>query len=271
MRLCTFYKLLFCLILNCCLSITAFAQTQITPKPLIRVGGYQFAPYVNLQMDGRYTGLTLDLINALNQVQQQVTFEFVPTSIEHRHKAHAAERFDMMLFEDPSWGWEHTKMQFIPLNIKDGEVFITLKNRTKDQRYFADLTNKSMALVKGYHYTFVGSETDPEQLNKRFKLVFVTSNKASIETILRQRADIAPVTFSYLNYYFTLNPEEKDKLFISEQWAQHYHLGVLLAPHSQLKVDQLSHWLELLEGSGKLAALTQDYGFTLPAPKPLKP
>lgn len=268
MRLCTFYKLLLCLILNSDLSIMAFAQTEIAPKPLIRVGGYQFAPYVNLQMDGRYTGLTLDMINALNQIQQQVTFEFVPTSIEHRNKAYAAERFDMMLFEDPNWGWQHTKMQFIPLNIKDGEVFIALKNRAKEQGFFADLTNKSMVLVKGYHYAFIGSETDPVQLKKRFDLVFVTSNKASIETILRQRADIAPVTLSYLNYYLALNPEEKDKLLISNQWVQHYHLGVLLTPHSLLKIDQLNHWLELLQQSGKLATLTQDYGFTLPAPTP---
>ncbi|PIW59275.1 transporter substrate-binding domain-containing protein [Shewanella sp. CG12_big_fil_rev_8_21_14_0_65_47_15] len=268
MRLCTFYRLLFCLILNSCVSITAFAQTQITPKPLIRVGGYQFAPYVNLQMDGRYTGLTLDLINALNQIQQQITFEFVPTSIEHRHKAYAAERFDMMLFEDPSWGWEQTNMQFIPLNIKDGEVFIALKHRAKDQLFFADLTDKSMVLVKGYHYTFIGAETDKMPLKKHLEPVFVASNKASIETIFRQRADIAPVTLSYLNYYLTLNPEEKDKLLISKQWAQHYHLGVLLTPHSTLKIDQLKHWLGLLEQSGKLATLAQDYGFTLPVTKP---
>ena len=73
------YRLLFSFVLGISVISAAIAQDNnqsptapntIVPNtiPTIHVGGYQFSPYVNLQQDGRYTGLTLDIINALNQI-----------------------------------------------------------------------------------------------------------------------------------------------------------------------------------------------------------
>lgn len=255
---------LLCFILFTSFSSMVFAQgQQVDPIPQIRVGGYQFAPYVNLQQDGRYTGLTLDIINALNQVQQDVRFEFVSTSIEHRYKAYSVGRFDMMMFENPNWGWQQIETQFIPLHITDGEAFIALKSKARNQLFFSTLTNKSIALVKGYHYRFAQLETNPEHLEKQFNIIYVNNNKASIESILRKRADVAPVTYSYLNHYLKLNPQEQPLLLISEKWDQHYTHNILLKPNSVLEATKLSHWLQLLTDNGKLAELAQNYDITL--------
>lgn len=262
MRLAVLLNLLLGLVLNLFSVATAGPLSPAQTKPVIRVGGYQFAPYVNLQSDGRYTGLTLDLINALNQIQQEISFEFVSTSIEHRYKAYAAGRFDMIMFENPRWGWEKLNTAFIPLHIHDGEVFIALKEKVKDPQFFALFKERTLALVKGYHYRFANFETDPAVLEKNYKVVFVNSNKASIETVLRKRAEIAPVTISYLNFYLASNPQDQ-QLYVSNQWDQHYYHGVLINPHSKLHPDKLNLWLQQLQQNGKLTELVRQYGLKL--------
>ncbi|MEL4246920.1 hypothetical protein AAEH83_07840, partial [Shewanella xiamenensis] len=57
MRLAVLLNLLLGLVLNLFSVATAGPLSPAQTKPVIRVGGYQFAPYVNLQSDGRYTGL----------------------------------------------------------------------------------------------------------------------------------------------------------------------------------------------------------------------
>lgn len=262
-------RLLFCLALSISAFTTAIAQDKVQSPaisesiPTIHVGGYQFAPYVHQQQDGRYTGLTLDIINALNQVQQEVVFKFAVTSIKHRYKAYSLGRFDMMLFENPAWGWQKIATQFIPLHMIDGEVFIALKTKAHNQSYFKNLTNKSIAFIKGYHYQFAHFETDANTLAKQFRPLFVSHNNASIESILRERADIAPVTNSYLQYYLKVHPEERKLLLISDEWDQKYANGILLNPSSQLDSKRLSHWIELLINNGKLAELAAQYGIQL--------
>ncbi|MGL6124442.1 MAG: substrate-binding periplasmic protein [Shewanella sp.] len=254
-------RLFLCIILGVSLFQTAIAHDRTIPStlPIIHVGGYPFAPYVNQQQDGRYTGLTLDIINALNQIQQEVRFEFVITSIENRYKAYALSRFDMILFENPAWGWQKITNQFIPLNLRDGEVLIALRKKAQNQRYFDDLTNKSVAFIKGYHYQFADFETNPDTLAKQFRPLFVSNNKTSIESILRERADIAPVTYSYLQYYLKLNPENDHLLLISDSWDQEYHNGILLNPKSPLDSKKLSHWIQLLIDNGKITELAAQY------------
>ena len=269
------YRLLFSFILGISVFSAAIAQDNnqsptapntIVPNttapntiPTIRVGGYPFAPYVDLQQDGRYTGLTLDIINALNQIQQEVFFEFTVTSVEHRYKAYALGRFDMMIFENPAWGWQKIADQFIPLHMIDGEVFIALKAKAHNQNYFKNLTNKSIAFVKGYHYQFAHFETDTETLKKQFRPLFVSNNRASIESILRERADIAPVTHSYLQYYLKANPQDSHLLLISDKWDQKYDNGILLNHSSSLDAKKLTHWIQQLINNGKLTELAAQY------------
>lgn len=258
-------RLLLCLILAISMNTTVMAQGKIATQaiPKIHVGGYQFAPYVNQQADGRYTGLTLDIINALNQIQQEVTFVFVATSIEHRYQAYSLGRFDMMMFESPTWGWQDIATHFIPLHIHDGEAFIALKTHAHNQGYFDDMTNKSIVFVKGYHYQFAQFETKAEILSKQFKPLFVNNNKASIESIIRKRADVAPVTYSYLQHYLKVNPKDKNLLLISDKWDQEYAHGILLKPHLQLDEKKLSEWVQQLSRSGQLGKLAAQYGISL--------
>ena len=101
---------------------------------------------MNLTDEGLFQGFTIDLISAFNELQTDVNFQFVNTSIENRYQAYEIGRFDMMIFESPIWGWKNFSTTFIPLDIIDGEVFITLRDNNKNQSYFSSFDGKSLSL-----------------------------------------------------------------------------------------------------------------------------
>lgn len=103
--------------------------------PLIKVGGYPYAPFVVKLPDSRYEGLTLDLIAKLNEIQQEVRFVFVPTSAANRYKALDLGRFSLMLFEDSKWGWDTDKFKMTVPFLGGGEVYVALNKTGRDQRF----------------------------------------------------------------------------------------------------------------------------------------
>jgi len=239
------------------MSIAVNAQPN---KPIVKVAGYPFSPYITQSVDGRYTGLSIDLINALNGIQSQVQFEFVATSIANRYKAYELKRYDMMLFESPVWGWHTIEHEFVPLDIHDGELFISLKDNAIDQAYFNNFDGKVLSLVRGYHYKFADWQADPQYLKAQFNIQFVNSNEASIVSILRGRAEIAPVTWSYLQFYLSQNPTISPQILVSTKWDQQYNHGILLSPNAPISKQQLSEWVGLLKKQQTLSRLAAHYG-----------
>ncbi|UCX04080.1 substrate-binding periplasmic protein [Shewanella glacialimarina] len=229
-------------------------------KPIVKVAGYQFAPYLNQSSDGLYTGLSIDVVKALNGIQSEVQFEFVATSIGNRYKAYKMDRYDMILFESPIWGWQDIEHEFVPLHINDGELFIALKDKAIEQQYFDSFSGKVLSLVRGYHYAFAQWQADPKALNNDYNIQFVRSNEASIVSILRGRANIAPVTWSYLQFYLAQYPEVKSQLLISNKWDQKYDHGVLLNPKAPISKQQLTKWISLLQEQNILPRLAANYG-----------
>ncbi|UJF23222.1 substrate-binding periplasmic protein [Shewanella sp. OMA3-2] len=249
------HRLLFILLILATLSVQSAYG-----KPIVKVAGYQFAPYLSQSNDGLYTGLSIDVVKALNGIQSEVQFEFVATSISNRYKAYKMKRFDMILFESPIWGWKNIEHEFVPLNIHDGELFIALKDKAVEQAYFDDFSTKVLSLVKGYHYAFAQWGVDPKQLNTQYNIQFVSSNKASIVSILKGRADIALVTWSYLQFYLAQYPEIKQQLLVSKKWDQKYDHGILLNPKAPISKQQLTKWISQLQEQKILPRLAANYG-----------
>ncbi|WP_394132094.1 ABC transporter substrate-binding protein [Shewanella maritima] len=238
-----------------------FSQT-LAAKTIVKVGGYPFSPYVDISPQGHYSGLTLDLISALNRIQTEVVFQFVATSTEQRRRAYELNRYDVIFFEDVKWGWQDASLEYLPLNIKDGEVFISLNEPVKQQQYFDSLDAKTLSLIQGYHYKFAEFETSKDKLAEKFKVQFVASNEASIKSILKQRAEIAPVTWSYLKYYQKREPEQYQKLIISNKWDQQYDFGVLIKPESQISIDKIEKWMAELTHTGVYQRLLTTYNLS---------
>ncbi len=248
--------------MNKILSAIAALIILINPvqaKPVVNVGGYLFAPYVNISEAGMFQGFTIDLIAAFNELQSEVDFQFVNTSIENRYQAYDIGRFDMMIFESPIWGWQNFDTTFIPLDIVDGEVFITLRDNDKNQEYFSSFKDKSLSLVSGYHYQFADWNTDSQELALNFDIQFVNTNKASIESVLKGRADIAPVTHSYLMHYLQTHPDARSQLLISERLDQAYSHSILLKPNSVVSASHVQKWFNEIRDSGRLKRIAEKY------------
>lgn len=232
--------------------------TWAKTKPKIYVGGYAFAPYVEETTEGHFYGLTLDVIDELNAVQSEFHFQFVPTSIEKRHQAFALGRFDMVIFENPEWGWLTADVNYTPLNIEDGERYIALKEKATQLNFFDNLEDKNILLVRGYHYSLLNWKKANN--DTPYRIQYVSSTKALIENILKRRGDLAPVTDSYLRYYLKTHPEKQNKLVISSRWEQHYFHNIILRNHSKLPQAKLEQFIKLLSTSGKISHLVQKYG-----------
>lgn len=228
----------------------------------VTVGGYEFAPYVEIDEAGKASGLTLDLLDAMNAFQTDWRFVFVVTSPSRRYKDFAEGRWDMILFESPEWGWTERGLPVEATEpfVTGGEVFIAQARPGRGQDYFASLKGRRIVGMRGYHYVFAGFETDPEILARTFDMVLVNSNQASIEMVLKGRAEIAVVTDAYLRRYLSANPGARTRLLVSERMDQEYRHRALLRRGSQPGAAEIQALLAAMARQGRLDPLWQAYG-----------
>lgn len=230
----------------------------------VRVGAYPFPPFVDLATSGEVSGLTPDLLAVLNDSQDRYRFELVLTSPNRRFQDFAAGRFDMILFEDPRWGWANTMMDASQPILRDGDVFVTARQADRNQSYFSELRGKRLYAIRGYHYAFAGFDADPESLRQRFRIELLDPRGPSLDRGLQQvaggQAELMIITASYLAYYFQQRPVMRERLLMAEHFDSDYQLGALVRRQLPLTVDGLDGLLIDLHTRGELVALTRRYG-----------
>ena len=231
-------------------------------REVVKVGGYEFGPFVDLNAAGEPGGLTLALIDALNRYQDRFDFQFVLTSPNRRYKDFEDRKFDVIFFESPDWGWS---AKTLPVDasqvfLDGGERYIALAGPGRDQDYFANLTDKRMVGILGYHYGFAGYQSDPAVLAKTFHMILVNDNAASIQMILKDRGDMAVVTESYLRRYLKAHPGTAGKLLVSDRYDQRYAHRALVRRDSALTIAELDRLLTAMGKDQTLARLWRDFG-----------
>lgn len=228
--------------------------------PLIKIGGYPFAPFVVKISDSHYEGLTLDLIAKLNEIQHEVKFIFVPTSATHRYKALELGRFSLMLFEDSNWGWQSDKIKMTAPFLGGGEVYVALRQSDRDQTFFDNLAAHHLIGVSGYHYGIGQFNADPAYLRSILNITLVKDNTSTLQALLKGRGEVAIINISYLNQYLLNKPDIANKLLISQKWDQQYQHRAILHPTAPISPDQLEQWLAALQAKGDLDRLWTKYG-----------
>lgn len=216
-------------------------------KILVRVGVYEFPPYVQLEQD-KISGFTVELVTLLNQVQQEYQFELVLTTALRRHQDFQQGLFDALFFEDTNWGWQQRQiaLQQSIAFAQDDEIFIALQDHAKSQAWFDDLRDKSIAGILGYHYQLAEYQTTPQLLTDKFQIIPISNHRTSIELVLKQRVDTAIVTRSFLFQYLNAHPQYRENLLISERIEQNYQHRLLLDPAHPLNIDILYQWVKQL-------------------------
>lgn len=237
---------------------------------LVKVGAYNFPPYAIKPENEQSQGLVPDLLEALNQQQTAYHFELVPTSVTRRFRDFEHGRFDLILFESPSWGWQGIKLDDVDLLASDSEVYVAKALPGRGQTYFDQLKGKKLALYNGYHYGFASFNADPAYLIREFNAVLTYSHDSNLLMVLRDRADITVVTRSYLRHYLQQYPEQRTQMLVSERADQTYHHQALLRPGAPISATAFAALIQQLRDHGQFSQLLAQYDL-LPATQAAKP
>lgn len=221
-------------------------------KETINVGVYNFPPFVVMNK-GVAKGKTIDIINFLNIIQDKYIFKVFKTSSIRRFSDFQNSLYDIIMFENKKWGWNHYNISKSKVFHEGKEVFISLKKTGRTQDYFNDLKYKSLVGILGYHYKFNNFISDKKDLKKKFNITLVTKHSKSIEMILKDRADIAIITKSYLDNFMKNNKRKFSKLLISKKLDQEYkHTVLMKSDNKKISISIMNSLLDKVIKSGIL-------------------
>ncbi|MET1080768.1 MAG: transporter substrate-binding domain-containing protein [Pseudomonas sp.] len=235
----------------CCLPAMATQE--------VRVGGAHFPPYVIKPSAEVLGGLLPQLLEALNQIQADFHFVMLPTSVQRRFRDFEQGRIDIALFENPEWGWQKIEHQVVDMALEDAEVFVGRAEAGHGQEYFEQLKGKRLALYSGYHYSFAAFNADPKFLAREFSATLTYSHDSNLLMVLKNRADIALVTRSYLGDFFEQHRDYQARLLVSERVDQRYRHHALLRPRSPIDGPAFAALLRRLRDNGRLQKIFSPY------------
>ncbi|WP_447651442.1 substrate-binding periplasmic protein [Pseudomonas abietaniphila] len=241
------------------LATTVLWAWQAGAAQVVRIGAAHFPPYTIRPERGEDTGLLPQMVSALNTMQSDYRFEMVPTSIPRRFRDFQQARFDMAIFENPAWGWKDIPHADVDMGLEDAEIFVTHRLPGRTQNYFDDLHGKRLALFSGYHYAFAHFNADPKLLAENYNATLTYSHDSNLLMVLRDRADIALVTRSYLSTFMTSNPEDAEQFLVSDRVDQVYRHFALLRPDAPISAEQFGELLQRLRENGQMFRIFQPF------------
>ncbi|PPI85337.1 amino acid ABC transporter substrate-binding protein [Marinobacter maroccanus] len=237
-------------------------ETEIT------VGVYHFPPVAGVGNSGEATGLLGDLLKELEQAHPTVSFRVFHTSPKRRYLDFDAGLYDVIFFESPDWGWTEKEVDISRPILADEELYVALKKPGRDSSFFDDLHSRSIVAISGYHYGFTGFETDNSVLEQTFDIEFSDSHSRNINLIKADRpsvAEVAIVSYSYLQRHLARHPEDWDTLLISNEPDQRYRLSIIAQKGGAATADEMLRLLAPLVDNGRYRQLVEKWGLQLPA------
>jgi ABC-type amino acid transport substrate-binding protein len=225
----------------------------------VRVGGYTFPPFVE-NVDGKFAGITLDMIKAMNALQDTYLFKFVPTASKRRYRDFDKNAFDLILFESKQWGWAGKPIEESDVFLQGGEVYIAKIEPGRDQSYFNDFTGKRIAGFVGYHYGFADFNADETFLNEQFNATMTMTHEGNIRSVSSGRVEIAVVTISFLKKYLYCHPEIGEKILISQKLDQHYNHTMLMRSNRHPTISEINMLIQQMKENGILSIIFESYG-----------
>lgn len=237
-------------------------ETEIT------LGVYHFPPVASVAANGEAEGFLRDLLHELEQTHQNVSFRIFHTSPKRRYLDFDAGLYDVIFFESPDWGWKEKEVDISSPILADEDLYVALKKSGRDSSFFEDLHQRSIVAISGYHYGFSGYETDNSVLEQQFDIEFSDSHSRSINLIKADRpsvAEVAIVSYSYLQRHLARHPEDWDKLLISNEPDQRYQLSIITRKGGAASADEMLRLLAPLVDNGRYRQLVENWGLRLPA------
>jgi ABC-type amino acid transport substrate-binding protein len=242
--------------------LSCLVGQSVLAAQLIKVGAYNFPPYVIQAESEHPQGLLPDVLAALNQQQSDYRFELVPTSVTRRYRDFQNARFDIILFESPAWGWQGIPMSTLDLQVEDAEIYVAKAEPGRGQEFFTQFKGKRLALYSGYHYGFANFNADPEYLAREYNARLSYSHESNLLMVQRERADITIVARSYLHSFEKMFPELRGQFLLSSKSDQIYRHEALLRPQAPISSATLGALVQQLRSQGQLDKLFAYYQLT---------
>ncbi|MCD8522088.1 MAG: transporter substrate-binding domain-containing protein [Saccharospirillaceae bacterium] len=230
------------------------------PVTEVKVGVYPYSPYVEQNDQGEYEGIAISLIKLLNDHQDQYLFIPVPVSPKRRYQAFKMGDYDIIFFENPSWGWQDIPVEISRPYQTDGEVYVALAEKNRGQEYFTDLSNKRMVGILGFHYGFAGFNADEHYLRQNFHMILSWTNEKNLALLRERHGDIAVMSKAFLHRFFKDNPDARKEFLISDHYDQRYQHSALIRPGFTPGTKEINQLMDELKSSGKLLELFRPYG-----------
>lgn len=245
------------------MAFAVLASAPVLAAEQVRIAAVHFPPYAIKPEQELQRGLSAQLVEALNQVQSDYQFVLRATSLKRRFKDFEQGRYDLALFENPDWRWQGIVGHRIEMGLEDAEVLVARAEPARDQGYFSNLTNKRLALFNGYHYGFAGFNNDPQWLTAHFNAQLTYSHESNLEMVLRGRADVAPITRSWLSEQLRTQPQLRGQLLISEWEDQHYRHYAILRQQAPISAERLREVLQAVRDNGQMQRIFSPYGIAV--------
>nr|WP_247741854.1 transporter substrate-binding domain-containing protein [Endozoicomonas sp. G2_1] len=205
-------------------------------------------------------GLTYDLIDIFNQVQDKYHFavKIIPTRRLHKHARDGDN--NIVMWDHPDWGWKNVGVS-LPL-VTTQDIYIAHRDYVNgDQSYFDDLTDKSIAAVRGYHYQFNDAQARKEN---KYNIRYVTTDTITIKMALYKRSQVALTSNISLGWFLRQNPAETSKLVVANKIDDQFQRYILTPMQSKVSIDEINHILKVADQKNLLAPVYQKYGLAPP-------
>ena len=249
------------------LTLTIVFKSTVSAQTEIAVGVYDYPPIASVNSKNQAEGLLGDLLRELDSTNNNVTFRVVYTSPKRRHMDFHAGLYDVIFFENPSWGWENLPVSTSRPILMDDDIYVALSKPGRDQSFFDNITERHIVAISGYHYGFAGLSTDNAELEKRFSIEFSHSHSRNLELIKADRpslAEVAVVSRSYLQSHMNNHPEDRGRFLVSDSPDQTYLLHIMARKNGPIDTDNLEQLLSPLFKDGRYQQLVGRRGLQLP-------
>lgn len=229
-------------------------------RQVVVVGGYNFPPFISHKKD-KVSGITIDLINLMNQSQSKYEFVFKLTSPKRRYRDFRNKEYDMIFFENLVWGWNKDSITASKVILKGGEVFIAKSLPGRGQEYFRNLKGRKILGILGYHYQFAKFKTGRKFLKEKYNMELGTNHESNLNYLItRDDSAVAIVTKSFFNQFLKKRPDLKESFIVSDNFDQIYNHTILVRENFTPSVKEMNLIMEKLNQTQKLKVLWSKYG-----------
>ena len=210
-------------------------------------------------------GLSQDIIEALNEVQDQYYFEQILIAPLRYQDLIKRQRIQMAAFSNLQWSWDEQQVQASLPMIHDRDVYIAL-NKPGYQAMLEEMSPQTSKVgVLGFHYRLVNYSADQKDIKAKYNMTLVANELAVFNMVELDRAKIGIVAESLLKYMQAKQVSLKQRILIAEKPDSIYDRYYVIHNSSPMRAEELNEFLRTLHHNGMLKSIYDKYGLPLPS------